>query len=482
MSVINKTNKNYKRSQKGRSMVEMLGVLAIIGVLSVGGLYGYGVAMKKHKANELLHQASMLAATISAQAMTNNGTLPQTITDFGNTSYGKFQSDVGETADKTGFTITISELDGSVCSQLKEGGMVQGVECKDGTSEGKMNAEITYYKNLATDPAEGEKSPTGGNSVASCKSDIVKVYNCETKTTTDCCPDTETCTQPTNCGCASDDDCPGDQICNDDKVCDCPGEEWGIENELGLDGKTCCRDGIGAWDGEWYNGVNIEACGCPHDGEKIGDTCCADNGEEYFIPDGWYPPEVPGVCGCPYGGKLGSDGVTCCKNGDIWMGKDPNDWLDNDYYSPDEPGVCGCPKGGEKIGDTCCLNGNEWMDGDYYDNGIGVCGCPEGGTKVGEYCCLDNYLYSDGGGYVATDPTICGGCPEGGENIDGTCCKNGLEWSAGYISYSLATPTGCGGCPNGGTASEIYEWECCKDGKAWSPYDLDYTLEEDYCS
>ena len=73
MSVMvkNKTNKNYKRSQKGRSMVEMLGVLAIIGVLSVGGVYGYGVAMKKHKANELLHQASMLATTISAQIQSN---------------------------------------------------------------------------------------------------------------------------------------------------------------------------------------------------------------------------------------------------------------------------------------------------------------------------------------------------------------------------------------------------------------------------
>jgi len=159
MSVKNKTNKNDKRSQKGRSMVEMLGVLAIIGVLSVGGVYGYGVAMKKHKANELLHQASMLAATISAQAMTNNGTLPQTITDFGNTSYGKFQSDVGETADKTGFTITISELDGSVCSQLKEGGMVQKVEC----NETAKTATLTYYKNLATTEAEGEKSPTGGS-------------------------------------------------------------------------------------------------------------------------------------------------------------------------------------------------------------------------------------------------------------------------------------------------------------------------------
>ncbi|MBE6446677.1 MAG: type II secretion system protein [Alphaproteobacteria bacterium] len=154
---MNKTNKNYKRSQKGRSMVEMLGVLAIVGVLSVGGVYGYGVAMKKHKANELLHQASMLAATISAQAMTNNGTLPQTITDFGNTSYGKFQSAVGETADKTGFTITISELDGSVCSQLKEGGMVRDVDCDETTGD----ATITYYKNLATNDEEGAKSPTG---------------------------------------------------------------------------------------------------------------------------------------------------------------------------------------------------------------------------------------------------------------------------------------------------------------------------------
>ena len=158
MTVKNKTNKNYKRSQKGRSMVEMLGVLAIVGTLSVGGVYGYGVAMKKHKANELLHQASMLATTISAQAMSNDGKLPETITDFGNTSYGKFPTSVGETADKTGFTITISELDGSICNQLKEGGMIRNVTCDPNAKK----ATITYYKNLATDPAEGEKSPTGG--------------------------------------------------------------------------------------------------------------------------------------------------------------------------------------------------------------------------------------------------------------------------------------------------------------------------------
>ena len=38
-----------KNNQKGRSMVEMLGVLAIIGVLSAAGLAGYSKAMFKYK-------------------------------------------------------------------------------------------------------------------------------------------------------------------------------------------------------------------------------------------------------------------------------------------------------------------------------------------------------------------------------------------------------------------------------------------------
>lgn len=38
-------NKRTDGSQSGRSMVEMLGVLAIIGVLSIGGIAGYSRAM-----------------------------------------------------------------------------------------------------------------------------------------------------------------------------------------------------------------------------------------------------------------------------------------------------------------------------------------------------------------------------------------------------------------------------------------------------
>ena len=39
-------------TQSGRSMVEMLGVLAIIGVLSVGAIAGYSKAMMKYKMNK----------------------------------------------------------------------------------------------------------------------------------------------------------------------------------------------------------------------------------------------------------------------------------------------------------------------------------------------------------------------------------------------------------------------------------------------
>ena len=44
----------------GRSMVEMLGVLAIIGVLSVGAMSGYSKAMMKYKLNKQAEQLSWL--------------------------------------------------------------------------------------------------------------------------------------------------------------------------------------------------------------------------------------------------------------------------------------------------------------------------------------------------------------------------------------------------------------------------------------
>ena len=53
-------NMNLKhKNEDGRSMVEMLGTLAIIGVLSVGGIAGYNYAMDKHKANETINDVNL---------------------------------------------------------------------------------------------------------------------------------------------------------------------------------------------------------------------------------------------------------------------------------------------------------------------------------------------------------------------------------------------------------------------------------------
>lgn len=63
----------FKNEQSGRSMVEMLGVLAIIGVLSVGGISGYSKAMAKFKLTKAQDQLSMLIMNIRTAFATSPG-------------------------------------------------------------------------------------------------------------------------------------------------------------------------------------------------------------------------------------------------------------------------------------------------------------------------------------------------------------------------------------------------------------------------
>ena len=61
--------KMYKKVQSGRSMVELLGVLSVIGLLSLAGIYGYRYAMKKHLQNELKTGLMTRAISVSAQML-----------------------------------------------------------------------------------------------------------------------------------------------------------------------------------------------------------------------------------------------------------------------------------------------------------------------------------------------------------------------------------------------------------------------------
>ncbi|MDD4519506.1 MAG: hypothetical protein PHI50_01285 [Alphaproteobacteria bacterium] len=51
-------------NEQGRSMIEMLGVLAIVGVLSVGGLAGYNMAMNRVKTNRVIDELQLALVNI----------------------------------------------------------------------------------------------------------------------------------------------------------------------------------------------------------------------------------------------------------------------------------------------------------------------------------------------------------------------------------------------------------------------------------
>ena len=81
LSDVYKNGTRAKRRQTdvplcGRSMVEMLGVLAIIGVLSVGAISGYSKAMMKYKLNKQTEQFTQLYYAVLQIDITNENMLP----------------------------------------------------------------------------------------------------------------------------------------------------------------------------------------------------------------------------------------------------------------------------------------------------------------------------------------------------------------------------------------------------------------------
>lgn len=62
-----------RQNETGRSMVEMLGVLAIIGVLSIGALAGFNMAMLRYKTNELANTIDKLFVLIETEAVNAEG-------------------------------------------------------------------------------------------------------------------------------------------------------------------------------------------------------------------------------------------------------------------------------------------------------------------------------------------------------------------------------------------------------------------------
>ena len=108
--------KNIKQIETGRSMVEMLGVLAIIGVISIGAIVGYTYGMNRYRTNEILDGANKRAYTISTQ---DSMGIPLNLSEFSNdnvTAGGTFSPTVEDWEGE--FGITVSGVSKDVCENL----------------------------------------------------------------------------------------------------------------------------------------------------------------------------------------------------------------------------------------------------------------------------------------------------------------------------------------------------------------------------
>ena len=108
-----------KHNETGRSMVEMLGVLAVVGVLSIGGVAGYRYAVDKMNANEIINELKKRAITVSQQRV-----LGQTLSlaEYGDRALIKGTYSVSPISDYNGnasqFALEVAGVPERVCEMI----------------------------------------------------------------------------------------------------------------------------------------------------------------------------------------------------------------------------------------------------------------------------------------------------------------------------------------------------------------------------
>ena len=145
-------------NEQGRSMVEMLGTLAIVGVLSVGAIGGYSYAMNKHRTNELIYEATKRAQWVGTQLEMNNPN--PSINTFGNDSLGggRFTGQVLQ-LENGQIGIAVADLKEAVCDAIKDeigdNTVIRAIKNTDATGdvvcdEG-VTATLVFNRDLSAD-------------------------------------------------------------------------------------------------------------------------------------------------------------------------------------------------------------------------------------------------------------------------------------------------------------------------------------------
>ena len=102
--------------ESGRSLVEMLGVLAVIGVLSVGAIAGYRRAIDSQKASATIAELNQYALLASQQALQKRADLD--LSELGNVTNQGYPISAVVQADPTFFEIFLKDVPTSICERI----------------------------------------------------------------------------------------------------------------------------------------------------------------------------------------------------------------------------------------------------------------------------------------------------------------------------------------------------------------------------
>ncbi len=347
--------------ESGRSMVEMLGVLAIIGVLTVGGVAGYNFAMNKHRANEIIQGVKERAVIGSGQRMNDHAVdfheFPELIIDY--TTSGR---NTGLNGEKEFFSVDVADVPQAVCQNVlnmnwdwPSGVFVNGQDIETCPTE---NSQMTFVfaADLSSKIAQ-EQDPCLGNSccMAPDKQPIFGVtmdlYECKGEGQKICCKQTipNACVYPqhsnyetyvSNAQKAENPTCEQDpkQYCDRDLNClcrACPNASM-VQNAAcdcscpnGYLGTPCGAGQYMTAKLEDADGVPVcyQCAGCPGDETPPANKCSVARTEagQNGCPDRTVYDEVPCACDSGYttnacGGtdyqvdmKTLTDGTQCYK-------------------------------------------------------------------------------------------------------------------------------------------------------------------------
>lgn len=412
------------KNESGRSMTEMLGVLAVVATLSVLGLATFKKAMNYYRTNNAVDSLMSNATIISGHKMAGNPVISPTLDE------GIYSMTYTSGADT--FTLTLLDVPPEVCSNLKakkedywENVVIDGSDCSE-----TADMTFTFNNDMAHTSETSLASQANANNNSTPSPQQLK----------------EQCTE--NGGKFCDDGCHDFSY-----VCQCPSN-----GRYGKDGATCCDDQNHPWRNNTYTGYDIENCGCPYDvhaqaiGQKKDGVCCYSGRAWNATKQQYY--DLNFACGCPLdlqnGLSVRKVGNTCCTEyNTTWKSS-------SSVYEGNDEENCGCPYNpetgaiGERIGNICCSGEKKWT-GTYWATDS-KCNANAGGNdcpadtinnlevrKVGDTCCNahNKKLNPYGGSYDNYDVVNCG-CPYDeetgtvGELVEDVCCSNGKSWANTY--------------------------------------------------